>query len=79
MEWKIKWKPTVVIRMDEYPVRFWIGEKRLEILEIGTDGTVRVSPILKCLLMMHTYILKSRLRLKSGVLKTCKNAFLLFG
>lgn len=34
MEWKIKVETYSGYKADEYPVRFWIGEKRLEILEI---------------------------------------------
>ncbi len=34
MEWKIKVETYSGYKDDEYPVRFWIGEKRLEILEI---------------------------------------------
>lgn len=34
MEWRIKVETYSSYSADLYPVRFWIGEKRLEILEI---------------------------------------------
>ncbi|HON12419.1 MAG TPA: hypothetical protein PLE24_16265 [Chitinispirillaceae bacterium] len=34
LEWNIKVETYSGYKADEYPVRFWIGEERLEILEI---------------------------------------------